>query len=453
MRKFLIALILLALLAAAGYGFYLWRQQQQAAQSAASYQTQTAGRGSLVSTIGATGQVRSQQSANLAWKTSGTVKDVLVQVGDQVQPGDRLAELEQTSLPQAIILAQADLASARRSLEDLYTNADTAAVQALQTIAQSAEAVKDAQYQLDNFTIPQNQSGLSTTEALEKMEQRLNEARLAFEPYKYLPSSDPTREDRLEDLNQAQSDYNTAVKRLEYEYTLQVAQANLEKGRKDYERWVDGPSPDDIAAVEARIAAAQAALAQAWLEAPFAGTITGVEPRFGDQVAPNTPAFRLDDLTTLLVDVAVSEVDINQISAGQDVMLTFDAIRGKEYHGKITGVDRVGASDQGVVDFIVTVELTDADEAVKPGMTAAVNIVVNELQDVLLVPNRAVRFNDGKQIVYILKDGQLVPVEIELGASSDTMSEVLQSDLQAGDLIVLNPPAEFEGGGGPPFMR
>jgi len=134
-------------------------------------------------------------------------------------------------------------------------------------------------------------------------------------------------------------------------------------------------------------------------------------------------------------------------------MLTFDAIRGKEYHGQITGVDRVGTSDQGVVDFLVTVELTDADEAVKPGMTAAVNIVVNELQDVLLVPNRAVRFNDGKQIVYILKDGQLVPVEIELGASSDTMSEVLQSDLQAGDLIVLNPPAEFEGGGGPPFMR
>jgi len=242
MRKFLIALILLAILAAAGYGFYLWRQQQQAAQSAAGYQTQTAGRGSLVSTIGATGQVRSQQSANLAWKTSGTVKDVLVQVGDKVQPAiawpswSRPPFRKPSSWPGRPGLRH-------RSLEDLYTNADTAAVQALQTIAESAQAVKDAQYQLDNFTIPKTSPACPPPKRSRKMEQRLNEARLAFEPYKYLPSSDPTREDRLEDLNQAQSDYNTAVKRLEYEYTLQVAQANLEKAARTTSAGWTAPAP------------------------------------------------------------------------------------------------------------------------------------------------------------------------------------------------------------------
>ena len=94
----------------------------------------------------------------------------------------------------------------------------------------------------------------------------------------------------------------------------------------------------------------------------------------------------------------------------------------------------------------------DADEDVKPGMTAAVNIVTNELDNVLLVPNRAVRIRDGKKVVYILRDEEVVPIEIELGASSETMSEVIDGDLQEGDEILLSPPAEFESNG-PPFMR
>jgi len=63
-----------------------------------------------------------------------------------------------------------------------------------------------------------------------------------------------------------------------------------------------------------------------------------------------------------------------------------------------------------------------------------------------------VRLKDGKRVVYILKDGVPVAVEITLGASSDTNSEVLSGDLKEGDLIILNPPLEFESQG-PPFMR
>jgi HlyD family secretion protein len=76
-------------------------------------------------------------------------------------------------------------------------------------------------------------------------------------------------------------------------------------------------------------------------------------------------------------------------------------------------------------------------------MTAAVNIVVEELQDVLLVPNRAVRLVDGERVVYILVDGQPVKKEIRLGSSSDTMSVVANGDLKVGDVIILNPPADF----------
>ncbi len=452
MKKTIITILIVIFLAGGGYLAFRWQQQRKADQKS-NLETVPATRGELIATIGATGQVRSSQSAILSWKTSGTVINVFIDVGDQVKAGEKLADLKQTSLPQNVILAQADLVNARKALEDLYTNAENAKIQAMQAIAEGAQTAKDAQYQLDNYTVPTEQTRMGVMEAVDIMEQRLNAARAAFEPYKYLPSGDETREDMKEKLDQAQSDYNAAVRRLEYEYQLEVAKANLKKARQDYEEWKNGPNPDEIAATNARIAAAQATLSQAWIEAPFDGVITLAIPQPGDQVSINNPAFRLDDLSSIYVDLAVSEIDINQIDEGQDVSLTFDAIRGKEYQGKVVEVDRVGTTEQGSVDFAVTVLLIDPDDEVKPGMTAAVNIVVNRLEQVLLVPNRAVRFKDGRQVVYVSKNNQISSVVIKLGASSDTMSEVIDGDLQAGDLIVLNPPTEFESNGRPPFVQ
>jgi HlyD family secretion protein len=86
-------------------------------------------------------------------------------------------------------------------------------------------------------------------------------------------------------------------------------------------------------------------------------------------------------------------------------------------------------------------------------MTAGVNLVVSQLEDVLRVPNRAVRVLEGERVVYILDpNGLPTPVDIVLGASSDTYSEVVGGDLAEGDVIVLNPPTDFSSffQGGPP---
>jgi HlyD family secretion protein len=81
-------------------------------------------------------------------------------------------------------------------------------------------------------------------------------------------------------------------------------------------------------------------------------------------------------------------------------------------------------------------------------MTAAVNIVVKEIKNELLVPNRAVRLSDGVRVVYLLVDNQPVKTEIKLGASSDTMSVIAGGDIKEGSVIILNPPTEFPGPGG-----
>ena len=206
---------------------------------------------------------------------------------------------------------------------------------------------------------------------------------------------------------------------------------------------------EEIAAAQTRVDAAQAPLNQARIIVPFSGTITEVHSLAGDQVAAGDTAFRVDNLSRLFVDVEVSEVDINNVSVGQPASLSFDAILDRDYRGEVVEVATSGNNVSGVVNFTVTVELTDADNLVKPGMTAAVNITVDETQDVLLVPNRAVRVSDGARVVYLLVNEQPVKTELTLGPSSDTMSAIAGGEVNEGDIVILNPPAEFGPGGGP----
>ncbi len=232
-----------------------------------------------------------------------------------------------------------------------------------------------------------------------------------------------------------------------FDANVAVGLANMEAAEREYNRVKDGPDPDDITMAEARIAAAQASLDMTSITAPFGGVVTSVDVLPGDLVSPSTLAFRIDKLSNLMVDVGVSEIDITQIGVGQPVTLSFDAILGKEYQGAVVEVSPVGVKEQGLVSFEVTIELIDADEDVRPGLTAAVAIVVRQVEDALLIPNRAVRWVKGEQVVYIATNPDnvmaenLLLVPVTLGASSDEFSEVLDGDINVGDLVVINPPS------------
>ncbi len=440
MKKIIFIVLAVVLLAGGVYGYQTYRSIKTASAAQSSQKTATLELGSLSATISATGKVRSSQTATLNWQTSGIVESVLAKVGDTVQAGQKLATLEQTSLPQSVILAQADLFSAQQSLDDLTTTAESARIKAMQDIVTYEQAVKDAQYTLDNFTVPTSQEDLDAVEAIKVTKERLDQARIAFEPVKYKPSGDAQRKDLLEALDLAQSDYNTAVKRLGYEYDLEVAQSNLTKAQTDYEKWKIGPDPAEVDAMKAKVAAAEATLRQAWIEAPFAGTITQVDAHIGDQAAASKSAFRMDDLSKLYVDLEVSEVDIDQIEIGQPVNVSFDALNGKRYAGKVSDVAMISAQTSSAVNFTVTVELTDPDADVRPGMTSEVEIVTAQRDQALLIPNQAVRVVDGKQVVYLMQpDGSTKAIEVGLGVSSDAYSELLTGELKAGEVVVLNP--------------
>ena len=398
--------IIIGVLVVAGLAAFIYSSTR--GETVSTFQTAKAERGNLVATVGATGSVRARQSAVLVWQTTGIVDAVNVDVGSRVSRDDVLASLSKASLNQSIILAEADLASAKKALDDLL-NSDTARAQALIAVRNAEKAYEKAY----NWRIQLN-------------------GKIDNKDYVWVNGILKVREYK---------GYASAETIAKADEDLALAEAKLNDARRNYERLNSGTDPAEVAAAEARIAAAQSTLNMAYLITPFDGTVTQAEPAVGDQVTTGAVAFRVDDLSHLLVDVQVSEVDINTLSIGQAATLTFDAILGKEYKGEIVEVGQAGDNVQGVVNFTVTIELTDADELVKPGMTAAVNIVVQEVKDVILVPNRSVRLVDAERVVFVLVNGVPTQVKVQLGASSDTMSVLVGGDLKEGDEIILNPPS------------
>ncbi len=423
------------------------------AASEQTYQTEAVQRGNLVAEVGATGTVRANQSVTLAWQTSGRIESIDVKVGEQVTAGDTLATLAQSSLPQSIILAQSDLFTAKQALSNVQNSGDTSANAAL-NLAQAHSDYKDAleEYWTIHQTYGSEDLIANTTAKLQIAQDKVDRMQEAYDKVASYADDNVSKAVALQNLTQARMDRDAVQRSLNYvnsvpdqleidmlDAKLQVAKANLGDAEREYERVKDGVDPEELAAAEARVAAVEATANMASLTAPFAGTVTQIDSMVGDQVNAGTTAFRIDDLTSLMVDIKISEVDINSIKVGQPATLTFDAIQNAEYTATVTKVALVGESTGGVVEFEVTLQITNPDEQVLPGMTAAVNIAVENKEDVLLAPNRAIRLVNDQYVIYVIRDGVEVMVPIVIGSSSDAYSEIVSGDVYVGDQVILNP--------------
>lgn len=464
MRRTIITILIIAVIGVLGFFGYQRYQQMQAAANT-NYQTTTVTRGDLTASVGATGTVRSNQTAILNWQLTGKVGEVNAALGDLVESGQVLAVLDEKSLPQSVILARADLVTARRSLDNLQ-NSEVAQAQANQALVLAKKELQDALEARESKNY--SRASEDTVDELRASYiialDAVGEAEEYYDRFDGLPQDDPVRAAAFSQLAGARRNRDRALANLNYvlgrpddqeiseaDARVELAQARLKDAEREWDRLREGPDPDDIAAAEARITALEATLDQVQMEAPFAGTITDVQVNPGDQAAPGSAVFRIDDLSRLLVDVQITEVDINRIKVGQPASMSFDAILEKQFSGKVIEVAQVGNVVQGVVNFNVTIQLDEAGGEVRPGMTAAVTIITDLVENALIVPNRAVRLRDGERVVFRLIDGQPVITPITLGRSADTTSEVVGGELKEGDVLVLNPPAQsFQPSGGPP---
>lgn len=435
----------------------------QGANALAAYQTQQAVRGDLTAFVGATGAVRSNQTAIIAWQTSGKVAELKAQTGQQVKANEVLATLDPTSLSQTIIMAQSDLINAKNALENVMDNSKARADAEL-ALVQAQKALNDAEKNTTS-KLYQNagENTIDTARAnLILAQKEVDNAETTYSHVSQRSNDDPVYAAALSAMASARQKRDAAQNNLNYVLNLpdprdvqevyaklDQAKAALLTAKTNWEKIKDGANPDDISAAQAKVDAVQATLNTTRLTAPFDGTITDVSIQVGDMVAPSTAAFRIDDLSRLLIDLQVSEVDVNRVQLNQPVELTFDAIPNETFTGAVVEVASFGtaAASGGTVNFTVTVEISSEHKEIRPGMTASANVAVSQLHDVLLVPYRAVRVVNGKRVVYVERNNSLATVEISLGSSDNANVVVTSGDIQPGDLIVLNPPSNpFAGG-------
>jgi len=378
--------------------------------------------------------------------------------------------------------------NAQTALDDLKQTSGTDLAQAQQAVATAQTALKDAQTKRTAMNYAHTSDPLVVENALTKYQiakQQYKDASKEFEKYAHLKLIDPKRANALSNLLAAEQKMQTAFATYNWyllpptpdeiaqaDADLAVAQANLAKtqanwdnlkngsnsaaatlaeatlsdAQRAYDRIKNGPNPDDIAAAQAAVDAAQVTLNQVQLTAPFAGKISDVNLLPGDLVSSGTKAFQIDNLTDLFVDLPIAEIDISNIQVGQKASLNFDAIPNKQYNGVVTEVGLVGTSTQGVVNYPVTVQITDPDASVRPGMTAAVSVVIAQHDNVLMVPNQAIQVTGNRRQVIVLFEGQQIPVPVTVGLTNETMSEVTGNQLKEGDTILVNPPATTGGG-------
>jgi len=225
-------------------------------EAGSEYQTVKIERGNLTATVGATGTVRSKQSALLVWQTSGTVEKVNMSVGDRVSAGVILASLKKTSLSQNIILAQSDLVSAEKALDDLLQSG-TAAAQARVNLREAEDALETAQNYRDSLDEPYEYEKIIYT--------TINGRRV--------PMLKTVKVDEADDETKDEADQDLAL-----------SQAKYDDAKREWERVADGANKSDVDAAQARVDAAQATLNMAHLAAPFEGTITQADLMPGDQV-------------------------------------------------------------------------------------------------------------------------------------------------------------------------
>ncbi len=449
-------IIIFVVLGVAAAGYFGFRRLNAAAQSSeAEIQTAQLERGTLTSSINAAGTITVPQSASLVWGTTGVVGLVPVAVGDIVKTGDVLMELDPTALDRSVIQAQVDLIAAQQDLDDLLAGPSSLELaQGQFAVVESQEGLRDAEYtwrvQQEGFRA--NADTVNAAEAkLLLAERAVDRAKSDYDNLSGRDSDDPGRARALTNLVSERQSRDSALRSLNW-YTghptelqqanldaeVALAEAELAEAEEQLASMLSVPDPADIAAAEARVAAAQATLDLVRLVAPFDSTVVEINLQVGDSGSNNTAALTLADLSHFEVQVDVSELDVNSIFVGQEAVLTLDAAAGETFIGRVAEVAFLGRVNQGVVTYPVTVIVDNPDPVLRPGMTAAVSIITDRRENVLIVPNRAVAVIGGQRIVTVLFEGQEIAVPVSLGLSNETASEILGGQLREGDVIVIS---------------
>ncbi len=382
-------------LALVGGGLFLaTRSPGNVASASTTVRAQNAqvARGTLVATVNTAGNVSAPKSASLAFQQAGRVAKVNAQIGDAVKANQVLMELDLVDLQLALKNVQAGLANAQANLDNAKAKNSQNPNQLIVVKAQVDKAI---------ITLQKAQSDYNAVAWRGDIGMTSQAAALQTATIDY--------QSALANFNQTAATINDSA--------LRTAQAQLDQAQVSLEQ-------------------AQRNIEKAKIVAPFDGIVNTVNFSFGDTAGTNAAAVTIVDLATLQIKVTLAEVDIAKVKTGQTAQLTLDALTGKTYSAQVQTVAPVGTVTQGVVNYPVTLVVQNVDGAIKPGMTANAAIVVERRENVLMIPNRAVRTQGNQRTVTVLFKDEQITTPISVGLANDSFVEVTNG-LQEGDVVLI----------------
>jgi H+-transporting ATPase len=235
----------------------------------------------------------------------------------------------------------------------------------------------------------------------------------------------------------------------------------LDKSRRAYEQAQTQMKLDEstVAKLEAALHAGEINLGYTDIVSPIDGTVVSRNAAIGETVpsgSETSPLFLIAaDLTVIRVDANASKNDIDEIKLGDNASFTVGSFSNRPFAGEVTQIGPSPQAIQNVVTYDVVISTPNPELLLKPGMTATIKIVVDRRDDVLRVPDQALRYSpagrtapsgssdaraplDGRPQVWILREGRPAAVPVQLGLQDGAFTEIVKGDLKPGDDLIVS---------------
>jgi len=441
---------------------------------------------SVIDELSAAGTVDLISKRQVVLEVDGTISQINVKVGDWVAAGDLLLALDTAELQRAVARAEVDVASAQADLVKLQQGSDPGEIAvaeanlaaakenlvkvqsgaAPEELAAAQAKVAAAQAKLNGLFAPPSSGAIDEAKA----EIARKEAQRAYDQIKWrndigmtpesaalqkatvdferaqgklnslnVPSSAASIQEAKSDVQRAVSDLQTLQNRPSA-VEVAEAQAKVQDAEQKLNKLKAGASGPELLSAQAKVEKAQldleeaqAKLQRAQVMAPIEGAVLEVNVSAGERGIVGKTVVTLADVRQLKLTVKVAEVDIPQIVLGQEATIAIDAIRGRTFTGIVEQIDPINKADKDVVNYPVTIRLTDTElNGVRPGMNAVANFPNQQANDQRwLVPTNALQSADNQTFVQVVRgegfaQTPVTPVERQ-GEWTIVQSEALQT--------------------------
>lgn len=337
-------------------------------------QTATVEKGTVVSSIEATGRVTAGYMTDVSTEATGVVEKVLVKEGDKVKKGQQIASIDLDAAAQ-----------------EKYASAWSAYLSAKNAL----ESAKASEWSLQSAMFSANQKLINDAVARD------------------LDATDPTYIQQNADWLAAEAKYKNQ------QAVIAQSSASLTAAAMAYQSSAAIiTAPADGTIINIGIAE---------------GMILGEQ---SDAVAPTRVAVVKKD-NGAFVTATVNELDVTKIEVGQKSVITLDSLADKTFTGKVVAVDKLGTVSNNVTSYNAVIAIDSISAEVLPNMAATAQIILQVKSDVLLVPSGAITTRNGQSFVTIRENKEEKEVEVETGLSSDSGVEIV-SGVSEGDMVVIS---------------